>query len=154
MTNISYDYIRGLVQGTGSFTFTTSTKLGSLRMRRIPTFQLRTHASNQKLLGEIRDLLDLKNKIYTYHYPGKDRANRKPVAILLIREFSALKNVIIPLFYGQLVGDKADEFNDWLKKIESDHTVPKSYKLFYRLYKSGYYERELCRGGSFEKFVK
>lgn len=152
MTNITHAYIRGLVQATGVFTFTTSAKFGGLKLRRIPAFQLRMHASNEKLLEAIRDLLGLNNRIYVYRY-NKDSVNRKPIALLIIREFSTLKNIIIPLFYKQLTGDKEKEFKEWLRRIGSDPQVPKSYKLLSRLHKSGYYERELCRGGLFEKFI-
>ena len=153
MTNISYDYIRGLVQGTGTFTFTTSSNLGSLRKRKIPAFQLRMSTSDENLLEVIRDKLKLKNKIYVYHYLGKDSSNRKPIAILIVREISALKNIIIPVFYNQLLGSRADQFEEWLEKIGTDPAVPKSYKLLYRLHQSGYFKRELCRGGLFEKFI-
>lgn len=152
MTKVSYDYIRGLVQGAGVFTFTTSAKLGSLKSRRIPAFQLRMHADNQELLEAIANRLKLSNKVYIYRYT-KDGARRKPIAFLIIREFSSLKNTIIPLFYEQLAGDKEREFEEWLQRIGSDPQVPKSYKLLYRLHKSGYFRRELCRGGLFGKFA-
>lgn len=141
MTNITYDYIRGLVQGTGSFIFTTSSNLGSVKPRRIPAFQLRMQASDEQLLKAIRVKLRLKNKIYVYHYPGKDRANRKPIALLIVREIGALKDVIAPLFYNGLVGAKAEQFNEWLEKIGSDPFVPKSYKILYRFHKNGFYRR-------------
>lgn len=141
MTNISYNYICGLVQGTGSFTFTTSSKLGSLKPRRIPAFQLRMQASNEQLLKAIREKLKLKNKIYVYHYLGKDRAKRKPIALLIVREIGALKNIIIPLFYGRLVGDKGEQFKEWLERMDADPLVPKSYKILYRLHRSGFYRR-------------
>ena len=152
MTNISYDYIRGLVQAAGTFTFTTSAKLGSLKSRKIPAFQIRMHADNQELLKAIVKHLELKNRIYVYRY-NKDGANRKPITLLIIREFSSLKNTIIPLFYEQFTGDKETEFKEWLRRIGSDPRVPKSYKLLYRLHKNGFYRRELCRGGLFEKFI-
>lgn len=141
MTNITYDYIRGFVQGTGTFTFTTSSNLGSLRPRRIPAFQLRMHASDEQLLKAIRVKLKLKNKIYVYHYPGKDRANRKPIALLIVREIGALKDVIVPLFYNSLVGAKAEQFDEWLERIGSDPFVPKSYKILYRFHRSDFYRR-------------
>lgn len=152
MTNITHDYIRGLVQSAGRFTFTTSAKLGNLKSRKIPAFQLRMHADNQELLEAVKRSLGLKNRIYTYRY-NKDGANRKPIALLIVREFGSLKNIIIPLFYDQLTGDKGEEFNEWLKRMGSDPRVPKSYKFLHRLHKSGYYERELRVGGLFEKFI-
>jgi hypothetical protein len=153
VTNITYDYIRGFVQATGTFAFTTSSNLGALKPRRIPSFQLRMPAEDEELLQAIKNKLQLKNKIYIYHYPGKDKANRKPVAILIIRELGSLKNIIIPLFYDRLIGARAEQFSEWLERVETDPFVPESYKLLHRLYKSGYFKRELCRGGSFEKFI-
>lgn len=150
--NISHDYIRGIVQAAGTFTFTTSVKLESLRSRRIPAFQLRMHADNRKLLEAMGDKLGLKNKIYVYRY-SKDGAKRQPSALLIVREFDALRSIIIPLFYDQLLGRKKEEFSEWLKRIGTDPTVPKSYKLLYRLHKNGYYRRELCPSGLFQKFL-
>ncbi len=152
VTNISHDYIRGLVQGSGTFTFTTSAKLGSLRLRRIPAFQLRLHADNQELLEAITNKLGLKNKIYIYRY-NKDGAKRKPNALLIVRELPSLKNVIIPLFYDYLSGDKGKEFNEWLERMGKDPVVPKSYKFLYKLHKIGYFQKELCKGKKKKKFT-
>lgn len=135
--DINRDYIRGLVDGEGSFTFSSEGK-----GRKIPSFQLRMHIRDEFLLQKVRDFLGLKNKIYTYHYLGKDGIKRGPVAILIIREFGSLKNVIIPLFYKSLIGYKSIQFNEWLEKIGSDPDVPERYKLLYRLHKNGFYSRE------------
>ena len=138
---MTYEYIIGLVQGTGTFTFTTSSNLGSLRKRRIPAFQLRMSAYDRDLLERIRDFLSLRNKIYVYHYPGKEKTKRKPVAILIVREIGPLKNIITPLFYNRLAGAKADQFNEWLERIGNDPFVPESYKILCRLHKNGFYLR-------------
>lgn len=135
--DISWDYIRGLVDGEGSFTFSSAG-----RGRKTPAFQIRMHIRDKLLLEKVRDFLGLKNKIYTYHYPGKDGAKRGPQAVLIVREFGNLKNIIIPLFYGNLIGYKSIQFKEWLEKIGSDPNVPKSYKLLYRLHKSGFCLRD------------
>ncbi len=96
-------------------------------------------ASDEQLLKAIKDKLKLKNKIYVYHYPGKDKANRKPIALLIVREIGALKNIIIPLFYGRLVGNRAEQFKEWLERMDADPSVPKSYKILYRLHRGGFY---------------
>jgi len=136
-TDINWDYIRGLVEGEGCFTFSP---VGY--KQRIPSFQLRMHVRDKFLLEKIRDFLGLKNKVYTYHYPGKDNAKRGPQVVLIVREFGSLKNIIIPLFYENLIGHKSIQFNEWLEKIGNDPNVPKSYKLLYRLHKSGFYSRD------------
>jgi|SRR3989344_2141022 len=131
---ITHEYIRGLVEGEGSFTFSSSGH------RKIPSFQIRMHIRDKVLLEKMRDFLKLRNRIYTYHYPGKDN-KRGPQAVLIVREFGNLKNIIIPLFYESLIGHKSSQFADWLEKIGSDSSVPQNYKLLYRLHKSGFYSR-------------
>lgn len=138
---LTKEYIRGLVEGEGCFTFNTRGYGNAGLKEKVPSFQLRMHIRDRKLLELVRDYLKLKNKIYIYHYPGKDGAKRGSQAILIVREFGNLKNIIIPLFYNKLLGNKALQFNEWLEKIGSDQMVPASYKLFYRLHKSGFYSR-------------
>ncbi len=136
--SISYDYIRGLTDGEGSFTFSTNTK----ERRKTPSFCISMHIRDKKLLTKVRDTLGLRNRIYEYHYKGKDGYNRGPRAILIVREFGALKNIIIPLFYKNLYGNKSDQFEDWIEKIGNDPIVPEQFKFLHQLYKSGFYEKE------------
>ena len=152
MQNISYDYIRGLVSGgNGTFTFTTA--YSGNKKRKIPAFQIRMGTRNKNLLEEIKNTLGLRNNIYTYQYSGKDGYQRKPFVMLIVREFGSLKNIIIPLFYDHLIGSKGQQFDKWLESIGSDPSVRQSYKLLHRLHKFGYFRRELCQGGLFEKFL-
>lgn len=137
---LTSEYIRGLIEGGGTFTFTTSTS-GHKKIR-VPAFQLRMHVGDRKLIEAVRDYLCLKNKVYAYHYPGKDGAKRGPQAVLIVREIGNLKNIVIPFFYGKLAGNKGIQFNDWLEKIGSDPTVSGGFKILYRLHKSGFYLRE------------
>lgn len=142
--DLSYDYIRGLIEGEGSFTFSTTVRTladGTKKRERIPAFTIGMHERDEKLLRKVRDTLGLTNRVYNYKPSNKDGYNRGRKAFLIVREFGSLKNVIIPFFYNKLVGNKAIQFNQWLERIGSDPSVAESFKLLYRLHKSGYYER-------------
>ena len=134
---LSYEYIRGLVDGEGSFTFSTNKKLGI----KVPSFILRMHFRDIDLIRSVRDTLGINNRIYEYHYPQKDGYNRGPQAMLIVREFGRLKNVIVPFFYKRLKGHKGIQFEEWLEKIGTDPEVPESYRLIYRMHKTGFYDR-------------
>lgn len=135
---LSHDYIRGLVEGEGSFTFSSNIIEG----RRCPTFAIGMHVRDRELLESVRDTMGLKNKVYIYGPPvKKDGYKRGGRAILIVREFGPLKNIIIPFFYKKLAGNKRKQFDAWLEKIGSDPTVPEYYKLLHRLHKSGFYDR-------------
>lgn len=136
---LSYDYVRGLIDGEGTFTFTTSTGRG--RRIKVPAFQLRMNIRDRALIESVRDLLKLKNKVYIYHYPHSGGISRGPQAMLIVREYGAMKNVVIPMFYDKLIGHKAIQFNEWLEKIGRDPLVPESYRLFYRLHKAGFFKK-------------
>jgi hypothetical protein len=140
---LSYDYIRGLIGGEGSFTFSTTPKKdkeGTIISRsKIPTFAISMHERDVDLIIKIRDTLGLTNKVYIYNNNQKDSHTRGRKALLTVREFSQLKNIIVPFFYNKLQGYKAIQFNEWLEKIGSDTDVSKHFKLIYRLHKSGFY---------------
>jgi len=138
---LTNDYIRGLIDGEGSFTFSTTTRTSGIKVK-VPSFQLRMHIRDKDLVEGIRDYLGLTNKVYTYHYPGKDGANRKATAILIVREMGNLKNIIIPFFYNKLAGHKAIQFDEWLENIRNDPMVPKSYDILYRLHENGFYSED------------
>ncbi len=136
---INADYIRGFIEGTGSLTFSTANR--KERKVKIPTFMIKMHIDNHDLLTAIRDQLGLKNKVYSYHHAGGDKADRASYSLLTVREIGALKNVIIPLFYNNMLGSKSTQFIEWINKIGNDPMVPENYRLLYRLYKSGFYDR-------------
>ncbi len=136
---LTKEYIRGLVEGKGYFTFSTVNQKN--KKIHIPSFQLRMHIRDKELLEATRDFIGIKNKVYTYYYPGKDGYKRGPVAFLIVREFPNLKNMIIPLFYDLLAGHKGIQFYEWLEKIGSDPLVPESFKFLYRLHKAGFYKK-------------
>lgn len=153
---LTYEFIRGLVVGEGCFTFSGRARRlasGEILKERIPAFAIAMHERDQWLLRQVRNKLGVQNPVYVYENNGKDGYKRGRKAVLIIREFESLKNIIIPLFYKGLSGYKALQFRDWLERIGSDLTIPQSFKLLYRLHKSGFYEKELASGGQFAKFL-
>lgn len=153
---ITNEYIRGLVDGEGCFTFELSRFFlpdGTASKRKIPSFRVQMHERDELLLWSIKNALGLKNKIYKYGPYDKDGINRGKQVVLAVRDLGQLKNIIIPLFYGRLIGHKRNQFSGWLEKMGADPDVPESYRLLYRLHVSGYFERELSKGGLFEEFV-
>src|SRR3989344_3282304 len=146
-SGISFEYIRGLVDGEGSFSFcnipVTKSHEGQVKKFLLPAFILSMHARDKDLLMLVKNKLKLKNRIYEYrstplHMYNKSykRGNK---AILIVRDFPALKNVIVPLFYGKLQGYKRIQFHEWLERIGSDTMVVPKYKLIYRLHKNNYF---------------
>jgi hypothetical protein len=133
--NLSHEYIRGVVEGEGCFTFSKSSG------RKIPAFALRMHIRDEDLICAIRDTLGLRNRVYVYHYSGKDGCRRDPQAVLIVREFGQLKNIIVPFFYKRLKGNKGKQFDEWLEKIGSDPEVSKMFKIIHTIHKAGFYER-------------
>ena len=141
---LSYEYIRGLVEGEGSFTFSTTTRRlanGEKKRSRIPTFAIGMHERDESLLRNLRDTLGLPNKVYNYQQSTKDGYNRGRKAFLIVREIGSLKNIIIPLFYNKLAGYKAIQFSEWLQTVRDDPMVPEGYDILYRLHENGYYAK-------------
>lgn len=135
--SLSYEYIRGLTEGEGTFTFSSTGKLG----KKVPAFCIKMHIRDKKLLEMVRNTLGLKNKVYEYNHPGNDGADRGPGAMLIVREIGNLKNIIVPFFYKRLKGNKGIQFDGWLEKIGSDPFVPDGHKFIYKIYKAGFYDR-------------
>lgn len=146
--DISNEYIRGLVEGEGSFTFSTTSKRADGTRYKLPMFAVSLHIRDKRLIEIIRDKIGLKNKIY-YRTPriaiqnaknGKKYLSERQ-AILIVRDFQQLKNNIIPFFYNKLKGYKGVQFTEWLEKIGSDNGVSDRFKALYRLYKWGMYDK-------------
>lgn len=140
------EYILGLVDGEGCFTFTTSNSRysnGEVIVRKIPAFEIIMHVRDKELIEGMRDHLKLKNRVYIHKPYTADGVKRGLTVKLIVREFASLKNIIIPFFYKKLHGFKGKQFIAWLEKIGSDPAVPESYKLFYRLYKSGWWDKQI-----------
>lgn len=99
------------------------------------------HVRDKKLLELVRDSLGLKNKVYEYDHKRNDGFKRGPQVMLIVRELGNIKNIIIPFFYKSLIGNKARQFDEWIEKIGKDPWVPEKFKFIYKLYKSGFYEK-------------
>ncbi|MGC9598885.1 MAG: hypothetical protein ABSE18_00690 [Minisyncoccia bacterium] len=144
MTNIeenrlSYEFIRGLIVGEGCFTF-CGAGIGPQKSK-IPTFALAMSEVDSNLITLVRDRLTLKNKVYNYGpRKSKDQYSRMGRAVLMVRDFGQLKNVIVPLCYKKLHGNKAKQFEEWMEKIGSEPYVQESYRFIYKIYKAGFYE--------------
>jgi len=130
-----------LINNRGSFGFTSSGLYGN----KTPAFQLKVELRDIDILEKIKAYLGLRNKIYKYHYPGKEKANRKPQALLIVRDFKQLKNAIIPFFHKNLMGDKEVRFIEWLEEIGKNPMISDRFKSLYRLYKSGFYDKQIFR---------
>lgn len=133
---ISYEYIRGLIEGEGTFTFSPNKTSGTI----VPAFAIRMHIRDKKLITMMRNKLKLKNRIYEYNHQGNDGHKRGPTVTLIVREVGNLKNIIVPLCYKKLIGNKADSFEKWMNIIGDDPRVTKHYKFINKLYCAGFYE--------------
>ena len=131
---ISNEYIRGLVEGEGCFTFSTSGK------RKVPAFFIQMHLRDEELLKAICNRLRLPNEIYVYPPRTSDGFKRGPSARLIVREFNSLKDSVIPFFYKKLKGNKGKQFNEWLERIGNDSRISKKFKTIYQLHKNGFYD--------------
>ena len=147
MEILSFEYIRGLVEGEGCFTFDTRTTKykNYIEKEKIPTFAIQMHERDQELLRKLRNTLGLPNSVYILGPYRKDGINRGRQARLIVREYESLKDKIVPLFYKKLNGFKAKQFAEWLEKIGSPE-VPYPYKNIYKLYKSGFFDDNIHLG--------
>jgi hypothetical protein len=139
---LSYDYIRGLVDGEGCFSFHTGSRRANGRKYKIPTFVIAMNERDRNLIEKVKNTLGLKNKIYSHAPWLGDGYRRGPRAVLYVRDIEQLKNIIIPLFYKKLHGYKGRQFIEWLEKIGSDPDVSVGFKTLYRLYKIGIYDSD------------
>ncbi len=137
---ISYDYIRGLVDGEGCFTF-CSIKFYGVK-KQLPAFVISMSERDENLIGLVKKKLKLRNRIYKYKKRTRiDSYNRMPMVTLIVRDIGQLKNIIVPVFYKKLYGNKGKQFEKWIDRIESDPLVPENYKLISILYKNGFYDK-------------
>ncbi len=138
---LTNEYIRGLVEGEGCFTFCTS---GFTRPRkRIPAFVISMSARDKDLIYLIKETLKLRNKVYEFKERINGKYTSKPMVTLIVRDFGQLKNIIVPFFYKRLMGNKGKQFEEWIKKIGIDPDVPESYRFINRLCRIGYYDKNI-----------
>ncbi|KKU94480.1 MAG: hypothetical protein UY26_C0001G0032 [Candidatus Jorgensenbacteria bacterium GW2011_GWA1_48_13] len=142
MPELSYDYIRGLVEGEGTFTFSTRPKKmpdGSMGKEKIPSFAINMHERDEALLIAVRDTLGLTNKVHKHGSANRKNPNHAKQAMLIVRENGQIKNIIIPFFYKKLYGNKGKQFAEWLEKMGNSDTSEYSQAL-HKLYKSGWFD--------------
>jgi len=137
---ITLDYVRGLVESKGCFTFCTA-KSGR-KIWKIPTFAIGMADGDGNLLSAVVNKLGLHNIVYIYKPRiRKDGYKRRGAAILMVRDLGQLKNIIVPLLYKRLVGNKGIQFENWIRKIDLDPDVPEGFSIISKLYKSGFYDK-------------
>ena len=136
MQPINADYIRGLVEGEGCFTFCKTDG------KYIPTFCIGMHIRDRHLLIKVADYLKIHDEVYHYNpRQQKDGYKRGGSTRLMVRDAVSLKNIIVPFFYKKLIGHKGFQFKDWIERIGADPLVPERYRLIYRLYKNGFWDK-------------
>lgn len=142
---VSDDYVRGVIEGEGCFTFCSVGRAEAITKPRIPAFVLQMHERDLRLIEQVKEGIGLKNRIYIYRKPAlatqRKIYRRGRLAMLIVRDVGQLKNKVVPFFYNQLAGYKGKQFVDWLEKIGTDSLVPERYKILYRLHKDGYWGR-------------
>lgn len=141
LPELSYEYIRGLVEGEGCFTFYPGSKRKNGSKYKIPTFVIAMNERDRELLLMMKRTLKLRNPIYTRRPSNKDGYKRGDASVLVVREFDQLKDIIIPFFYKKLKGYKGKQFTEWLEKIGNDPDISDRFKSLYRLYKLGMYDK-------------
>ncbi|MEK7546854.1 MAG: LAGLIDADG family homing endonuclease [Patescibacteria group bacterium] len=134
---LSYEFIRGFIESKGTFTFSSNNKIH----RKVPAFAIKTNIRNKELIEKIRDSMGLENKVYEYNHQKNDGYKREPQAMLIVREFGQLKNIIVPFFYKRLKGNKGKQFEQWLENIGNDPAVPETFKFIYKIHKAGFYDK-------------
>lgn len=100
------------------------------------------HERDEYLIELVRDTLGLRNTIYNYDQRRSDGWKRGRKAVLMVREYESLRDVVVPLFYKKLRGNKGTQFMEWLENIGNDRDVPWRYKEIYDLYKSSFYDSQ------------
>ena len=139
--DISYEYIRGLVEGEGCFTFCPTHKRLSGDYAKVPEFIIAMNERDRYLLIAVRDKLGLNSRIYSRKAWNGDGIKRGPSAVLMVRDFRQLKDIIIPFFYKKLKGHKGKQFMAWLERIGNDPMITDRFKSLYNLYKLGMYDK-------------
>ncbi len=137
---LSKEFVLGLIQAQGSFTFCSvpaETAAGIVKLK-VPAFILSMTHADRELLIEVASSLGLKNKVYAY--PSK----RTPgSAILIVRDLGQLKNVLVPLLRGRLMGEKKAQFEEWILNMSSDPDVPERFRIIPQLTKKGgFYDKQ------------
>lgn len=146
MQKLPHDYIRGLVEGEGCFTFYPTLEFQktsdgrTIKLKR-PAFVIAMHERDEELLRMLRNTLGVNDSILKSKPWNKDGIKRGGTARLIVRDIAELRNIVIPFFYNKLYGYKRKQFFEWLEKMNSENTIKES-RYLYRLYKKGFFEEK------------
>lgn len=148
MEKISDEYIRGLTEGEGTFTFYTVPRYvvlsnGDKKRFKVPAFAIKMHERDWNLLDLVRLSLGLRGRIYRhrpYRYDRYGSRNTAAQASLVVRDVFELRDIIIPLFYGKFHGHKGKQFIKWLEDMGGEGTARHSQYLN-GLYRTGYFDK-------------
>ncbi|MBI3046241.1 MAG: LAGLIDADG family homing endonuclease [Candidatus Harrisonbacteria bacterium] len=141
--DITADYIRGLIDGEGCFSFCNIPQRNRYGNKiKIPAFILGMHERDRELVEKVREYLGVKNKVYTFKPYLLDGFKRGKTVRIMVRDFGELRDIIIPFFNKKLIGFKGKQFIAWLEKIGNDPNVHPDYKVLFGLYKRGYFEEK------------
>lgn len=140
---ITADYIRGLIDGEGCFSFCNIPQRNQRGNKiKIPAFILGMHERDKELIEQVKRYLGIKDKIYVLKAYTLDGFKRGKTARLMVRDFGELRDIIIPFFYNNLIGYKGKQFVEWLEKIGNDPDVHPDYKVLHSLYKRGHFDNK------------
>lgn len=142
---LSYEYIRGIIDRDGCFTFCSAPPRRGMKAprARIPTFIIAMEEKDLNLLQKLKEALKVRGTIYKLG--GKvssDGYKRTGMNSIMVRDFGQLKNIIVPLCHKKLHGYKASQFENWIEIMSCDDSVPKLYKLIPTLVHSGFYDKD------------
>lgn len=88
---LSNEYIRGLIEGEGCFTFCRNTyftkKLNCIKYLKTPTFCIGMHVRDKDLIRAICCHLKLNSAVYEFQPSSKDGYKRSLIARLMVREY-------------------------------------------------------------------
>ncbi len=144
MKTMYHEYIRGLVDGEGCFTFFTvsewkRTESGELMRLKRPVFTIQMNERDEKLLESVNNTLELSGQVYWQKAWRGDGVNRGPKVSIIVRNTLELRNKIIPLFYRKLHGHKGKQFMEWLEKMGEEDKTDES-RYLHMIYKKGFFE--------------
>ncbi|PIT92895.1 MAG: hypothetical protein COU06_02825 [Candidatus Harrisonbacteria bacterium CG10_big_fil_rev_8_21_14_0_10_38_8] len=125
MSNPTEEYVAGLVNCIGRFTFYTTYRKG-VKLK-TPAFLVSIPASNKYILEVIVATLDLKERIYTHKNIQSDHVSREKRCILIIRKYGSLRK-IIDFSYKYLLPEKILEMESWLAEIDTGTNVVDRFK--------------------------
>lgn len=100
-SDISLDFIAGVIVGNGSFSWVKQ------KGAEIPVFRIKINADERPLVEAIKKKLGLEEAIYEYTHA------KCHYVLILVRHRSTIEDIIIPAFEARLFGMKRKQFEAW-----------------------------------------